>query len=194
MTAPEATSDWWKWVLVTYSLYLMWVDIHPRLWIPFDVKAFKLDGSNQSLGSTFHRQRGTWRLLAIVVPAIVAVLPFYWAPGVHWQRLWMPLLGLVFFHGGYWMWYFNPNLSRARKLDYIDPWHVSWAANAAWIDRYVWAEAWERIHGPLPVDPGVYDVDVAAKSRDLYPVILRQMLWAGIACFVLLHFFFYFYR
>lgn len=181
---------WWGWLSLTYPAYAWWTWKHPKVWIPIDVKAFDEDGSNQSLGQVFHRQRGTWRIVGAALPAILIV----WILGYCLQQFWvvlLPLVALVVMHGAYWVWYFNPNLSRARKLDYIDTWHVSWAANASYLDKHVWTAAWELVYPNKPLIPGEYDLQVAVKSRDIYPGILRGFLRDGIIAFIFFHILFF---
>jgi hypothetical protein len=175
---------WWEWAVLGYLMALFWFWLHPRLWVPTDVAAFNADGSQQSLGQTFHEQRLFWRGFATIGPALLATLPI----ALHCERFWptcWAVLGLVQLAAGYWLWWFNPHLNLARKLDYVGEYHVSWAANASWLDRTLWGLAWERVYGHMdPVKPGVRDEAVIPIAAQEYKIWLRDCLCGGILLFL----------
>lgn len=180
---------WWGWLILFYLAYFIWVYYHPKLWIKLDTGEIDTDGAGQSLGFVFHRQRATWRGLGIAIPALVAVSPLW----LHFHRFWpgaLAWLGLCSLHGGYWMWYFNPQLSIARNKDYIEKYHVSWAVNASWLDRYIWAEAWNNVYN-TPVVPGERDLKVIVEAARIYEKRLNDILYAGTSFFIFLHIFSY---
>lgn len=111
-------------LLITHpaALYLFWYA--PRFWVGKDVAAFAADGAADSLHSTFHRQRLTWRIaLAVLVAALASApaLPSGWGFA-------SSLLGLLSIGAAYFFYDFNPRLSRARGLD---PYYMSFDPRAA---------------------------------------------------------------
>ena len=131
------------------ALFLFWYA--PRFWAARDAKAFNVNPTSDTFHQTFHRQRLSWRVAALVVIAALASEPF--AP--YWLAACLSFLGLVSIGAAYFFFDFNPRLNRARNLPYVGEYYVSPSPTAArFPDRWLWARAqarWPR--------PGTMDLD-----------------------------------
>lgn len=172
------------WLLLTHPLALLAYWLHPRIWVRLDVQRFKLNGSNDSLLRTFHRQRATWRTIVTVLIAVLASLPA-WG---HWLPCSLSLLGLLAIGTAYWLFDFNPRLNLARNLPYVGEWHVSWnPAGAYFPDRYIWHRAWEQIRKPGDpmAAPAYEDLRVVAVAGPLLRKLLQNLLVNGAVFYLL---------
>jgi hypothetical protein len=176
-----ALSQWivTYWIALLAALSLVALGVywyHPRFWIKLDVKEFSKDPANDTFLGKFHRQRKVWRGCVIGVVALVASLPA-WG---HWWVMGLNFLGLGCWGAAYFFYYFNPGLSIARKLDYVDVYYVSPNPEATpYPDRYIW----RRVLAEFP-DDGSDPVALLAKRKksaaEQLEEMLKKVLWGGL--------------
>lgn len=114
---------------------------NPRFWAKTDAAAIKANGSQDTLLSTFHRQRATLRLLTAIGVALFATLPALWLkyPGLaYWLASGQIVFNLCYFFAE-----FNPQLNEAMQLPYKSRWYVSWNPKGSRLDATLWARAWK---------------------------------------------------
>lgn len=135
---------------------------NPRWWANFDAKAIRANGSADTLLSTFHRQRATWRLVVALAVGLLGVLPLLITavirlldglPAFLFGGGWLTLLlfaGQFSFNLLYFFAEFNPRLNLATGASYKSKWFVSWNPKGSWLDRQLWRRAWKSQGKPLP--------------------------------------------
>lgn len=166
------------WLLLTLPLAVLLSWLHPRVWVPLDVKRFTANGSKDTLLRTFHRQRGTWRALFGLLIALLGAGPLLLAGAA------LPFLllasAVAVWELAYWLYDFNPRLNVARNLPYVGKYHVSWNPNASELDRYVWRKAWLQVREKGEVAPPAQeDARVVAVAGPLLQQLLTKWLYIG---------------
>ena len=136
-------------LIITHIIALILYHFHVPFWVKMDTARITADGSAQTLAATFHRQRTTWRFAFVVVVALLASTPLLGRgeEGEGWNFV-VGAAGLAILGGGYFFYAFTPALNLARGLAYVSKWHVSWAVNASFLDRFIWAQAWRKARLP----------------------------------------------
>ena len=143
---------------------------NPRFWAEYDAKAIRANGSQDTLLSTFHRQRATWRLAVAGVLAVASTLPAFWLnrPAL---GAWL-LAGQLTFNLLYFFAEFNPRLNLATGVDYKSKYYVSWNPKGSWMDAQLWARAWRRQGHPMPPINGPHPA-----TQELAGEELRYLSW-----------------
>lgn len=170
-----------SWLLLTVPLALLLAVLHPRVWVPLDVKKFVGNGAKDTLLRTFHRQRAWWRGGIGLLISVLAAWPIrheYFAGA-------LLATAVVAWQLGWWLFDFNPRLNLARKLEYVGKYHVSWNPAASYLDRYVWHRAWLQVRRPdETAPPAREDLRVVAVAGPLFEYLLRQWLLLSTVVFV----------
>jgi hypothetical protein len=127
-----------SWLYLTLPLAVLLSVWHPRVWVALDLHRIQANGSDDTLGRTWHRHRFSWRLAVALVIAVLAALPI--AP-TGFPAVVLASAVLIW-QGAWWTYDFNTRLNVARNLPYVDKYHVSWSPNAAaFPDRWLWQRA-----------------------------------------------------
>jgi hypothetical protein len=123
------------WLLLTHAATLALCWYAPRWWAAKDAAAFLANGSADSLHGVFHRQRATWRFGFLVLVSTVASLPLRHSP----DAAACSSTALLALGAAYFLYDFNPRLSRARGLP---EYYVSFDPQAArFPDRWLAGKA-----------------------------------------------------
>lgn len=130
---------------------------NPIWWANFDAKAIRANGSQDSLLSTFHRQRGTWRVAVGIVISALSITPLLFRDNSIYLAVLLFVAQLAF-NLCYFFAEFNPRLNVATGATYKSQWYVSWNPLGSWTDRFIWGRAWKKqgfspppINGPSPI-------------------------------------------
>ncbi|MBF9140868.1 hypothetical protein [Hymenobacter properus] len=158
----------------------------PRFWIKRDVGDFNKDPAADTFHDVFHRQRLTWRIAFDVVAALVCSAPLLWSGAP--LSFWVGAVGLASIGGAYFFFKFNPGLSLARGLAYVQQYYVSFDPRAAW-----WPDRWlaGRAKKAIPWGPTTLnweEADALDKKRRAYAareleLLCRWVLALGIVTY-----------
>ncbi len=170
-----------KWLLLAHAVALGLYWYAPYFWLKKDAADFGKDVTKDTFGRTFHRQRLLWRVGFAVLVALLASLPSFASSSAVLIGYLLSSIGLLAIGTGWYGYVFNPGLNLARKLPYIGKYHVSWAANASFLDQFIWQQAWERVY--LETKSHQFDFVPGQRDEAVIPVaakMLREWLLKGL--------------